>query len=260
MCRYLGTAIALLVVMNIKTKRNIVIQAYQQQNNHQGCSLTEQDIRVLLDVIESKQVVSMIVEGASVQVNGVLLGIDLSNNELLLSDMHPRLGHNFLNTYAVHPVWVRVKTERGYLHIELSHMKEENGLLTCKMGRRFISHNQRWRNRVSYQPWRGPKVMGERDLGPNLEARLLNLSSQGMAIDFWGQQLHGTFSKGGHINVSIEFHAQFSMQVEGKVLNHQFIREPSSRTQLRVYFPSLSALDFSNLDMYIDLNQMGRAA
>ncbi len=217
-------------------------------------------IRSLLWAIETKQLVSIRTEDSSIEANGLLLGGDFINNELLLCDTHPDISTFIVNGGERPSYWLQIKSAQSYIRLLVTITNICKGLITAKIISAATTNNKRWNNRLEYPALQGPQTRINREFEPNIMAKIRNLSVRGAAIDIWGKELNRVFQPGQTIETSINFNRHFELSVDCLVLSSQFRRLPSCHTQLRVHFKDLNPIGRGQLAHLIDAAQLSFAA
>lgn len=209
-------------------------------------------IRAILDAVDKKQIVTIQFEEYPTCANGLLLGVDFIDNEILISDTHPDIRPLIRHKTRRQKCWMKIKQGGRYLNLGLIITKLENGLILAQLLSANWTQNKRWHNRAEFQRLKGPSVRINQEFAPNLEARLRNLSANGAAIDIWGKELNRQFAKGSHIECTLTFNKHFEIVSQGQILDSRFIRKPSCHTQIRIAFEHLDNLSFSQLLNFVE--------
>lgn len=217
-------------------------------------------IRSLLQAIETKQTASIQFDDSPLEANGILLGGDFVENELLICDTFPDIGQELRRSEFPKHFWLRVRTGNHYLRIFVRFKNTSHGLITVKIIETSLSANKRWHNRVDFQSLQGPTARINREFATNLDAKVLNLSPKGAALDIWGKEVHEVVPKGNRLKTTLTFNSHFELNLDCQILNSQFIRRPSCHTRLRVFFDSLDTLSFCQLSHFIDVTANVMAA
>ena len=217
-------------------------------------------IRSLLWAIETKQLVSIRTEDSSTEANGLLLGGDFINNELLLCDTHPDITTLIVNGGERSSYWLQVKSAQSYIRLLVTITNIYKGLITAKIISAATTSNKRWNDRLEYPPLQGPQTRINREFEPNIMAKTRNLSVRGAAIDIWGKELNRVCQPGQTIATSINFNRHFELNVDCFILSSQFHRLPSCHTRLRVLFKDLNRIGQGQLTHLIDVAQLSFAA
>lgn len=228
-------------------------------NNVNVIPLGPSAIRSLLQATERKQLVSLRFDDVPDIATAVILGADMSQNELLISDTRPSLIDIFKRMGTNRNCWLQLKTNNDYLRLNVRAMEVRNGLVTLKVMKARSTENRRWHNRVHFQALSGPSVRINREFAPNLSAQLRDLSGKGAVIDIWGKELNRSLCKGQKLNLAMSFNTHFELSLNSTILNSQFVRSPSCHTKLRVYFHELDVLTFHQLEHFVN-STMGVAA
>jgi len=217
-------------------------------------------LRGLLDAIDKKQIASIRFADSHTEANGLVIGGDFINNELLICDTYPNVSNKLISTGQHHPFWLRIKTGSMYLCVSMVTKSVENGLITASILSVSTSENKRWYNRTEFAPLQGPEVRINREFASNVSGRLKNLSAGGAAIDIWGREMKQDLKGQALSRLTIVFNNHFEISLDCKVLNSQFIRQPSCHTQLRVQFTNTNTLDHYQLAHFVDSTDTRYAA
>lgn len=217
-------------------------------------------LRCLLRAIEQKQIASIRFADSPIEANGLVLGGDFINNELLICDTYPNISNTLISDVQHHPFWLRIKSGSMYLHISLVAKSIENGLITASIRSVSTSDNKRWHNRTEFAALQGPEVRINREFASNISGRLKNLSAGGAAIDIWGQELNRELQSGSQLQLTLIFNRHFEVSLDCHIHNSQFVRRPSCHTQLRVQFLNTDTLNYYQLVNFVDSTESGQAA
>ena len=214
--------------------------------------LPHDDSITLLDAVNDKKIVTLIIGNRYHHVQSMILGADLVGSELLLGECFPSLGTEHQESLLNQPCWLKIKSHNRYLFVKilLSSATLYSQVFTILDS--YWSMNQRWNSRVQFGARSGPnlRIFHEKEGFQN--GWLKDLSAQGGCLELYGAQSKDLFNKRQTLTLELSFHHEFKPELAIQILEKHFKRKPCCYTQIRFKFKKIGDIVYTQLDEFVD--------
>ncbi|WP_143247445.1 hypothetical protein [Agaribacterium haliotis] len=203
-------------------------------------------IQLLLQALNERRNLELWQAQRGCSCTALLLGADIQEHstELLLSTANDLRANEHFK--------LRLKGEQQDLICELSRRQAEHGLYTCTLISCHWSANRRWEQRLNFANWQGPEVQLEQDFSPAIRGHLRDLSSRGLAVDFWLTQLEHAPLKASRHTLTLNFNEHFCLSLNCELLDCSLHRRPGMHRRLRFYISEGQALQKCQLHALLE--------
>ncbi len=206
----------------------------------------------LLEVIESRKHITLHLDMVGTEAQGILLGGDLENDILCVSETYPDTEELLSTLYAKEPAHIRIKIGERFLTLSAKLLEHEQGLTYWKIVSSRWTTNKRWQARARFQAYQSPKVHLTREFAENIAAELHDISERGFSVSLWNKDLSKELLKQGLTTPLIVFNEHFTLRTEAKVIDATFHRQPCCHTRARFQFVGLTDVQLSQVALLIE--------
>ncbi|MFT7560067.1 MAG: hypothetical protein ACI93R_001982 [Flavobacteriales bacterium] len=213
--------------------------------------LQSQQIQDIVKAIECRAFARFQLDDQPCVAQSVIIGGDLLQGNLLLSEPFPYLSHHELAQLAQAPFWLQVPCNDTFLALKVKHTKTIDQMLMVDVLEAHYSNNRRWSPRAHFKAHKGPKVRLALELDPAVTAYLKNLSLHGGAMDFWNKDYQHHFKKGSNHTAEIHFNDQFAIQPKIRVVESRLSREPCCHTHIRFQIKNSDELERCQISTFL---------
>ena len=172
--------------------------------------LSNHEILTILDFIEARRHVRLYFERFSIEAQGLILGGDIENNLLCVSETFPDSGMLLAQSSKGEEAYLRIKLGTQYLVLTLLLAEHAAGLSYWKIVARRWTSNKRWQARLRFDAYHSPKVTLVREFEENLSAKLHDISDSGFSVSIWNKDVQQSFLPGQRCLPRIEFNEDFT--------------------------------------------------
>lgn len=191
-------------------------------------------------------------------INGLdLVGFDYDTMEILLVASSRVALAGLLR--PIH-CWAQIKGDGQYLNVFGLVTVLRDGLISIAVERFFVTNNQRWNTRLSFDPLQGPPLRLYIKGNAPINGTIKNLSAAGAAIDVYGQDIRSQIRPGQVHEAHIRFNEQFSLTVAARVSTCDYKRKPCCHSCFRLTFPSQSTLSWTQLRGFVEGFELSECA
>lgn len=210
------------------------------------------ELEVVLKAIETKSFVKFQINDELCRAQSIILGGDLLDNKLLISEPYPSLQFSQCEALKGQLFWIQLIHDNEILSLHVKLLERVGQHLMVYVLGTQNSDNRRWFPRAHFKRHRGPQVKLALDHNPNAAGFLKNISTHGLAIDFWNKDLRDQFRKNSIYEPAIRFNEQFTLTAKYRVLESRLHRDPCCHTQIRFQLIDTNALQQNQITAFID--------
>ena len=211
--------------------------------------------QALLNTVNNKYLVAVIFDddssASSRTYQSTLLGANLIDGELLISEFFPALSIYDMQTMTNNDFWLKIKTDDMYFFIQVSTVETANTYSIVKIQKAYMTQHQRWKPHASFPARTGPMI----DIQPNHTAIqkgwLQHISDDGGVIALYGTNTKDMIQKREKFNVAFEFSHEFHPTWRIKIIESTFLRQPCCHLRLRFLFVDLTPIDRGQISEFL---------
>lgn len=211
--------------------------------------------QALLKTVNNKCLVGVIFDNhltpSSRTYQTTLLGANLIEGELLISEFFPALSIYDMQTMRDNRFWLKIKTDNTYFFVQVITIETAKTYCIVKIQQAYMSQHQRWKPNTSFQSRTGPTI----DIQPSYTAMqkgwLQNISGDGGVIALYGANTKNMIRKREKFDVTFQFGHDFNPKWRIKVTESTFFRQPCCHLRLRFIFDDLTLIDRGQIDEFI---------
>lgn len=211
--------------------------------------------QALLNTVNNKCLLGVIFDddssASSRTYQSTLLGANLIEGELLISEFFPALSVYDMQTMKDDYFWLKIKAGSMYFFIQVTTIETANTYSIVKIQKAYMSQHQRWKPHASFQSRTGPTI----EIQPNHTALqkgwLQNISDDGGVIALYGTSTKDMVRKREKFNVTFQFGHEFNPKWRIKIMESTFLRQPCCHLRLRFIFEDLTPIDRGQISEFI---------
>jgi len=217
--------------------------------------LDEFSAQALLNTVNSKRLVGVFFDSDSTPSSrayqSTLLGANLIEGELLISEFFPSLSIYDMQAMKDNRFWLKVKIDDTYLFVEVITVEAANTYSIVKIQKAYMSQCQRWKPHASFPSRNGPTI----EIQPNHTARqkgwLQYINDDGGVIALYGTSTKDMIQKREKFSVTFQFGYEFNPTWRIKIIESTFLRQPCCHLRLRFLFESLTLIDRGQISEFV---------
>lgn len=226
--------------------------------------LNERSAQALLHAVNNKCLVAVIFDNdltsSSRTYQSILLGANLIDGELLISEFFPALSIYDMQTMKDNHFWLRIKTDDTYFFVQVTAVETASAYSIAKIQKTYMSQHQRWKPNANFQSRTGPTIEIQPSYAAIQKGWLQSISSDGGVIALYGTSTKGMVHKREKFNVSFQFGHEFNPKWRIKIIASTFLRQPCCHLRLRFVFEDLTSIDRGQINEFIHGFEMQKEA
>lgn len=211
--------------------------------------------QALLNTVNNKCLVGVIFDSkltsSSRTYQTTLLGANLIEGELLISEFFPALSIYDLQTMRDNYFWLKIKTDNAYFFVQVITIETANTYSIVKIQKAYISQHQQWKPSTSFPSRTGPTIEIQPSYTAMQKGWLQNISGDDGVIALYGIHTKNMIRKRERFDVTFQFGHEFNPKWRIKITESTFLREPCCHLRLRFTFEDLTLIDRGQIDEFI---------
>ena len=203
--------------------------------------LNTPDLHIILACIDERRQLEACDLHGMLSVQACILGAELAQGrpQLLLScalALQPR-----------QTLQLRIKGEQHDMLCDVSCLSRQHGLIQCEITRCHWTSNRRWQNRLTFAAYKGPSVRLPQISSAHAKGHLRNITTRGLAVDFWAKQLTSTPANRSWHKLELNFNDNFCLHLHCQLLERKSEHQPGFHQRLRFLIDQQQGLQISQL-------------
>lgn len=180
-----------------------------------------------------------------------LLGANLIEGELLISELFPTLSIYDMQTMKDDHFWLKIKTDDTYLFIQVITVETANTYSVVKIQKAFMSQDQYKKPCASFQSRTGPTIEIQPNYASLQKGWLQNISDDGGIIALYGTNAKDMVRRREKFSVTFQFGYEFNPKWRIKIIKSTFLRQPCCHLRLSFIFENLTLVDHEQIREFI---------
>lgn len=180
-----------------------------------------------------------------------LLGANLVEGELLISEFFPDLSIYDMQTMRDNHFWLKIKKDNTYFFVQVLTIETATTYSIVKIQKAYISQHQHGKPNISFRSRTGPTI----EIQPNYSAMqkgwLQNISRDGGVMALYGTRTKNMIRKREKFEVTFQFGHEFNPKWRIKITESTFFRQPCCHLRLRFIFKDLSLIGGRQIDEFV---------
>lgn len=217
--------------------------------------LDELCAQTLLNTVNNKCLMGVIFDCDSTYSSrtyqSTLLGANLIEGELLISEFFPALNIYDIQIMKDNHFWLKIKTNNTYLFVQVIAVETTNTYSIVKIQKAFMSQHQRKKPRASFHSRTGPTIEIKPSYASQQKGWLQTISDDGGVIALYGTNTKDMIRKREKFNVTFQFGHEFNPKWRIKIIESTFLRQPCCHLRLRFIFEELTDIDREQIREFI---------
>ena len=182
-----------------------------------------------------------------------VLGFDYYSQTLLIDGFSPPQNQKNLALMKEEAFYLQIKASNGkFLRLTCLLVEEHFDLFTLKILTAEFTLNQRWFQRIQFEPRNGPACKFALKEQLPIEGHIRDLSVHGALVECYGDDLREQFVFSRFCETQIKFNELFELSTTCQLKQIQFSRKPSCHTRIRIGFSHHTSVSYSQVENFIN--------